>query len=79
MKSDVSLVLVSSNVIGPLPFRLLHKLCHFAYLILLHFSKHVIDNLPIPVAARPKGWYCSRSLAGIAGSNPAGSMDVCLL
>jgi hypothetical protein len=24
-------------------------------------------------------WVCGRSLAGIAGSNPAGSMDVCLL
>ena len=33
--------------------------------------------MPIPVAARPKAWVCGRSLAGIAASNPAGSMDVC--
>jgi hypothetical protein len=28
---------------------------------------------PIPVAARSKAWVCSRLLAGIAGSNPAGA------
>jgi hypothetical protein len=31
------------------------------------------------VAERSKAWVCSRSPAGIAGSNPAGGMDVCLL
>ena len=31
------------------------------------------------VTARSKAWVCGRSLAGIAGSNPAGSMDVRLL
>jgi hypothetical protein len=30
------------------------------------------------VAARSKAWVCGRSLAGIAGSNPAGGLDVCL-
>ena len=25
----------------------------------------------VPVAARSKAWVCARSLAGIAGSNPA--------
>jgi len=34
---------------------------------------------PIPVAARSKAWVCGRSLAGIAGSNPTGGMDVCVL
>jgi len=34
---------------------------------------------PIPVTARSKVWVCSRSLAGIVGSNPAGGMDVCFL
>ena len=34
---------------------------------------------PIPVAARSKAWVCGLPLAGIAGSNPAGGMDVCLL
>jgi hypothetical protein len=31
----------------------------------------------IPVAARSKMLVCSRSLAGIAGSNPAGAKNVC--
>ena len=29
---------------------------------------------PIPVAVRSKKWVCCRSLAGIAGSNPAGTV-----
>jgi len=28
------------------------------------------------MAARSEAWVCGRSLAGIAGSNPAGVMDV---
>jgi hypothetical protein len=32
--------------------------------------------VPIQVAARPKAWVCVHSLAGIAGSNPAGVMDI---
>ena len=32
--------------------------------------------LPLPVAARSRAWVCGRSLAGIAGSNPAGDMVV---
>jgi hypothetical protein len=35
------------------------------------------SGTPIPVAARSMAWFCSRSLAGIVGSNPAGGMDVC--
>jgi hypothetical protein len=35
--------------------------------------------LTILVAAQSKEWNCSRSLAGIAVSNPAGGMGVCLL
>jgi hypothetical protein len=31
------------------------------------------------MAEQSKAWVCSRSPAGIAGSNPAGGMDVCLL
>jgi len=34
---------------------------------------------PIPVAARSKAWVCDRSLAGIAGSNATGGMNVCVL
>jgi hypothetical protein len=36
-------------------------------------------NEPIPVAAQCKAWVCGRLHAGIAGSKPAGGMDVCLL
>jgi hypothetical protein len=35
--------------------------------------------MPIPVAVRSKAWVFGRFLAGIAGSNPTGGMDVCLL
>jgi len=35
-------------------------------------------NLPIPVAALSKEWVCGSPLAGVAGSNPGGGMDVCL-
>jgi hypothetical protein len=31
------------------------------------------------VVARSKAWVCGHSLAGMAGSNPTGDMDVCLL
>jgi len=34
--------------------------------------------VPIPVATQCKAWVCGR-LVGIAGSIPAGNMDVCLL
>jgi hypothetical protein len=37
------------------------------------------EKQPIPVAALPKVRFCGRSLPGIAGSNTAGGMDVCLL
>jgi len=33
----------------------------------------------MPVAARSKAWVYGRSLAGVAGSNPTGGMEVCLL
>ena len=40
---------------------------------------HETGLLPIPVAERSKAWVCGRSPTGIAGSNTAGDMDVCLL
>ena len=41
---------------------------------------HIIGHdEPIPVAKRSKAWVCSRSPAGIVGSNPTGGTDVCLL
>ena len=36
-------------------------------------------ELPIPVTKRFKARACGPSLAGIAGSNPAGGMDVCVV
>ena len=37
------------------------------------------SNLPIPVAERSKARVHGRSLAEVAGSNPAGGMDVCVV
>ena len=34
---------------------------------------------PIPMASRSKAWIYRRSLAGMAGSNPASDMDIFLL
>jgi len=36
-------------------------------------------NLPIALFARSKAWVCGRLLVRIAGSNPPGDIDVCLL
>jgi hypothetical protein len=36
------------------------------------------SGMPNPATARSRAWVCSRSLVRIVGSNPAGSMDVCL-
>ena len=33
----------------------------------------------IQVAERSKAWVCGRSRAGVACSNPAGGMDVCVV
>jgi hypothetical protein len=43
------------------------------------FTGPYLHGAPIPAAARSKVWACGCSLAGIAGSIPAESMDVCLL
>ena len=37
-----------------------------------------IFSMPIPVAARSKAWVYGHCLAGIAGSNPAGDINVYL-
>jgi hypothetical protein len=47
--------------------------------LLVKIKTAINYNLPITVAARSKAWVYGRSLARIAGLNPAGSMDVCLL
>jgi hypothetical protein len=43
------------------------------------FNEMLVKLLPVAVAALFNAWVCGRSLAGIAGSNPSGGMDVCLL
>jgi hypothetical protein len=44
---------------------------------LISLAVHIHEK--IQVAARSKAWFFGRSLAGFAGSNPAGVMDVCFL
>ena len=44
----------------------------------MFYSRYIITP-QIPVAVRSKSWLCGRSLAGIAGSHPAGGMDMCNL
>jgi hypothetical protein len=46
---------------------------------LFYFGVFMFSVLVMLMAARSKAWVCGRSLAGIADSNPAGDMDVCLL
>jgi hypothetical protein len=54
------------------------KLQKLKYLILTNFGA-LNTKMPVPVAAQSKTWVCGLSLAGIAGSNSTGGMDVCLL
>jgi hypothetical protein len=50
--------------------------CPFPY---SDISRHYMDCLPVPVAARSKAQVCGCSPAEIVPSNPAESTDVCLL
>jgi len=43
----------------------------------IHYKTYFDMKKPIPVAARTKAWVCGRSLAGNAGSNRAGGMNIC--
>ena len=47
-----------------------------AYKCILFLS--IFVRSPIAVTLRSKAWVCGRLLAGIAGSNPARGMNVCL-
>ena len=47
-------------------------------LYMTHIYTILHSYTPMPVAARPKAWVCRRSFAGIVGSNPAETIDVCL-
>jgi hypothetical protein len=44
-----------------------------------HELNHKLLAAPLYVCFYPKAWIYSRSPAEIAGSNPAGGMDVCQL
>jgi hypothetical protein len=48
------------------------------YVLLLHVPV-LTRPVPIPVVVRSEALVCGRSLARMAGSNPAGDMDVCLV
>jgi hypothetical protein len=49
------------------------------YVCMYYVSTYVCSMyVQIPVAVRSKAWVCSRLLAGTAGSNPAGGMNVCV-
>jgi hypothetical protein len=47
--------------------------------ITFYFHLHTVTFIEAyPVASRYKEWVCGSWLAGTAGSNPAGGVDVCL-
>ena len=50
----------------------------YLYLFIYLFI-YLYIYMPIQTAERPKASVYGRSLPGIAGSNPAGGMHVCLL
>jgi len=51
----------------------------FAYDKIRVIEIHILFEHTIPVTAQSKTWICGRSLAGVAGSNLAAGIDVCLL
>jgi hypothetical protein len=64
---------------------LLQRIILYAYIYRVICLKNVLNIIqfyknfkPIPVAELSKAWVCSRSPAGIAGSNPSEGMAVCL-
>ena len=62
------------------PFQ--HVQCYLVVptVVWLRYTKFCYSSgSDIPEAAWSKTCVCGRALAGIAGSNPAGGMDVCLL
>jgi hypothetical protein len=54
------------------PFRFVLCIAHLVSTTRCHKTQ-------IPVVARSKAWVCGHSLTVTVGSNPAGSMNVCLL
>jgi hypothetical protein len=54
-------------------------LCVLKILQMIYCHEIWVIVMPIPVTTRSKPRVCGCSLAGISGSNPVESMDVCLL
>jgi hypothetical protein len=60
----------------------IHTICCTFVINTWHDVSEFVSRLcstPFPVASRSKAWVCDPSLAGIAGSNHPGGMDVCLV
>jgi hypothetical protein len=51
----------------------------FAWTLDVLLNLTVKQSGPISVTAPSEAWFIAGSIAGIAGSNPAEGMDVCLL
>ena len=62
-----------------------HELTHKRYVSYFHTPLRIshfvlyVARQPVAVAVRAKAWVCGRSLAGIAGLNPAADMVFSLL
>jgi hypothetical protein len=60
----------------------IHTICCTFVLNTWHDASEFVPRLCsmlIPVASRSKAWVCDPSLAGVAGSNHARGMGVCLV
>ena len=53
--------------------------CRVVCKIQLDYADLGYKVVPVPVAAQFMAWVCGRWFAGVAGSNPAAVMAVCLL
>ena len=70
---------------GTVPMR--HSVPHSQFLCFIIMYKRNFnlqtglsgDRMPISVVERSKARVCGRSLAGVAGLNTAGGMDVCVV
>jgi len=62
-----------SAILSEINLTLINKI----YLLIktIYVNQYILS--PIPVAARSKAWFCGSPLAGTAGSNPTGRMNVC--
>jgi hypothetical protein len=65
--------------ISPFTFKYTLNVCKIYKGVVYVFCVLNTTNAPIPEAAPSNTWVCGRSVPGIAGSNTAGGMDVCLL